>query len=127
MPAMMMTPTAARTHLQDEFEPVDAWGGREAQGRCKGCADQGRDDPDPQSEPDRDVLLARCHQPTQRADDQPDDERRDDSSDLRRISYVVRCSPGSQCLAMWSHPAKEARFVLRCWRSRIPLMGWFVL
>ena len=74
----------SQDNLEQQLDPVEALRVGDAGGAGENSAQQRGDDTDDQRQPQRDVLLARYDQATQRADDKTDDERGDDAEGASR-------------------------------------------
>src|SRR5215217_8386368 len=72
-------PDCGQRHLNDQLNPVNAWGRGHAQSRGDGGANKCRGDTNQQGEPDRNVLPTRRNDAAQDTDDQADHQRSDDS------------------------------------------------
>ena len=67
--------------MSSSSQSMPAVVGGDAQGPGDHGAQQGGDDADDHREPNRNVLPARNHEPTERADDKTHDKRGDNASD----------------------------------------------
>jgi hypothetical protein len=72
-------PDRGQRHLNDQLNPVNAWGNSHGQSRGDGGANKRRNDTNQEGEPERDVLPTRRNDASQDTDDQANYQRCDDS------------------------------------------------